>query len=76
MSPDFKTLLNKVALGESLSQQQSRSAFDYMMSGDATGPQIGAFLMGLRLRGETIDEITGAAEVMRAKAQKIRKSVV
>lgn len=75
MSPDFKTLLNKVALGESLSQQQSRSAFDYMMSGDATGPQIGAFLMGLRLRGETIDEITGAAEVMRAKAQKIKAPI-
>lgn len=75
MSPDFKTLLNMVALGESLSQQQSRSAFDYMMSGDATGPQIGAFLMGLRIRGETIDEITGAAEVMRAKAQKINAPI-
>ncbi len=68
MSPDFKTLINKIASGECLSQQESQNAFNYMMSGDATGAQIGAFLMGLRLRGETIEEITGAAEAMRAKA--------
>ncbi|NOZ65933.1 MAG: anthranilate phosphoribosyltransferase [Alphaproteobacteria bacterium] len=68
MSPDFKTLIHKIASGETLSQQEARSAFNYMMSGDATGAQIGAFLMGLRLRGETIAEITGAAEAMRAKA--------
>ena len=68
MSPDFKTLINKIASGETLTRQEARSAFNYMMSGDATGAQIGAFLMGLRLRGETIDEITGAAEAMRAKA--------
>lgn len=68
MSPDFKTLINKIACGHVLTRQESRSAFNYMMSGDATGAQIGAFLMGLRLRGETIDEITGAAEAMRAKA--------
>ncbi len=72
MSPDFKTLINKIASGESLTQQESRSAFNYMMSGDATGAQIGAFLMGLRLRGETIEEITGAAEAMRAKAHFIK----
>lgn len=72
MSADFKTLINKIASGESLTQQESRSAFNYMMSGDATGAQIGAFLMGLRLRGETIDEITGAAEAMRAKAHFIK----
>jgi anthranilate phosphoribosyltransferase len=71
MTVDFKHLLGKIAEGTSLSQQEANSAFSYMMSGDATGPQIGAFLMGLRLRGETIDEITGAAEVMRAKATKI-----
>jgi len=68
MSPDFKTLINQIAAGETLTQQDSFNAFNYMMSGDATGAQIGAFLMGLRLRGETIEEITGAAEAMRAKA--------
>ncbi len=68
MSPDFKTLINIIAGGETLNRQQSRTAFDYMMSGDATEAQIGAFLMGLRLRGETIEEITGAAQAMRARA--------
>lgn len=68
MSLDFKIIINKIASGERLTRQQSCDAFDYMMSGDATGAQIGAFLMGLRLRGETIEEITGAAEAMRAKA--------
>lgn len=72
MSPDFKTLINKIASGQVLTQQESYNAFDYMMSGDATGAQIGAFLMGLRLRGETIEEITGAAEAMRAKAHFIK----
>lgn len=72
MSPDFKTLINKIASGELLTRQESCNAFNYMMSGDATGAQIGAFLMGLRLRGETIEEITGAAEAMRAKAHFIK----
>lgn len=72
MSPDFKTLINKIACGEFLTRQESQSAFNYMMSGNATGAQIGAFLMGLRLRGETIEEITGAAEAMRAKAHFIK----
>lgn len=72
MSPDFKILINKIASGETLSRQETYNAVIYMMSGDATGAQIGAFLMGLRLRGETIEEITGAAEAMRAKAHFIK----
>ncbi|PCI48459.1 MAG: anthranilate phosphoribosyltransferase [Alphaproteobacteria bacterium] len=72
MSHDFKTLINKIACGEFLTRQESRDAFNYMMSGDATGAQIGAFLMGLRLRGETIEEITGATEAMRAKAHLVK----
>ncbi|WP_417624412.1 anthranilate phosphoribosyltransferase [Paremcibacter congregatus] len=72
MSPDFKTIIDRIARGESLSQQDARNAFNYMMSGDATGAQIGAFLMGLRLRGETIDEIIGATQAVRAKAHTIK----
>ncbi|WP_138380115.1 anthranilate phosphoribosyltransferase [Luteithermobacter gelatinilyticus] len=72
MTFDFKAILDKIARGQSLSREESRQSFEFMMSGDASGPQIGAFLMGLRVRGETVEEITGAAEVMRAKARTIQ----
>jgi len=65
---DFKEFIAGVAEGVSLSADESALAFDIMMTGNATPPQIGAFLMALRLRGETVDEITGAARTMRAKA--------
>lgn len=57
-----------VSTGESLSREQSAAAFELLMTGQAEPAQIGGFLMALRVRGETVDEITGAAEVMRAKA--------
>ena len=65
---DLKTLLAHVAQGHSLSEGEAEAAFDIIMSGDATPSQMGAFLMALRVRGETVDEITGAARIMRAKA--------
>ncbi len=65
---DMKGLIGLVAAGGRLSVEQSRAAFDIMMSGAATPAQIGAFLIGLRVRGETVDEITGGAMTMRAKA--------
>jgi anthranilate phosphoribosyltransferase len=64
---DFKALLGKVATGAQLTIAESASAFDRMMSGEATPSQMGALLMALRLRGETVDEITGAVTTMRAK---------
>jgi anthranilate phosphoribosyltransferase len=68
---DFRTLLAKVATGRQLSEAEAAAAFDAMMSGDATPSQMGAFLMALRVRGETVEEITGAARTMRAKALKV-----
>ena len=68
---DFKTLIGKVATGATLTRDESTKAFDYMMSGEATPSQMGGFLMGLRLRGETVDEITGAVSTMRAKMQRV-----
>src|SRR5438067_10413354 len=68
---DFKSLIGKVATGATLSRDESAKAFDYMMSGEATPSQMGGLLMGLRLRGETVDEITGAVTTMRAKMQKV-----
>ena len=64
---DFKTLIGKVAGGEALSVEEAREAFDVIMSGAATPSQIGGFLMALRVRGETVAEITGAVTTMRAK---------
>ena len=64
---EFKPLIAKVAAGTPLTRAEAREAFDVMMSGDATPAQIGGFLMALRVRGETVDEITGAVEIMREK---------
>jgi anthranilate phosphoribosyltransferase len=69
---DLKSLINLVADGVSLSENQAEQAFGIIMSGDATPAQIGGFLMALRVRGETVAEITGAARTMRAKAVKIK----
>ncbi len=68
---DLKPFLKIVAEGQSLSRDQAMSAFDVIMSGAASPSQIGAFLMALRMRGETVDEITGAAHIMRSKALSI-----
>jgi len=68
MSDALKPLLARVADGNSLTTEESEAAFDIIMSGDATEAQIGGFLMALRVRGETVDEITGAVRTMRAKA--------
>ena len=68
---DFKALIGKVATGAALTRDEAASAFDVMMSGEATPSQMGALLMALRVRGETIDEITGAVSTMRAKMQKV-----
>ncbi|MDP6969673.1 MAG: anthranilate phosphoribosyltransferase [Gammaproteobacteria bacterium] len=51
-----------------LSQDDMRSVMNIIMTGDATQSQIGGFLVGLRMKGETVDEMTGAVEAMRALA--------
>jgi len=68
---DLKPYLAKVANGAPLSAEEAREAFDIVMSGEATPSQIGAFLMGLRVRGETVDEIFGAVSAMRAKMLRV-----
>ncbi|QUS54095.1 anthranilate phosphoribosyltransferase [Pseudovibrio brasiliensis] len=64
---NLKNLIGIVADGNALDRSQAREAFEIIMSGAATPAQIGGFLMALRLRGETIDEISAAVETMRAK---------
>src|SRR5919112_5337527 len=67
-SGDLRPLLARVAAGHALSEAEAETAFDIIMTGNATPSQMGALLMALRVRGETVDEITGAARIMRAKA--------
>ena len=68
---DLKSIIAKVATGATLSREEAASAFDRMMSGEATPSQLGGLLMALRVRGETVDEITGAVSAMRAKMLKV-----
>jgi anthranilate phosphoribosyltransferase len=64
---ELKAHIAKVATGKALSFEEARAAFDIIMSGEATPSQIGAFLMALRVRGETVEEISGAVATMREK---------
>src|ERR1700674_4031051 len=68
---DLKSIIGKVATGATLSRDEAASAFDIIMSGEATPSQIGGLLMALRVRGETVDEITGAVSAMRAKMLRV-----
>ena len=63
----FKPLIAKVAAGATLTRTEAEGAFNSMLSGEVTPSQMGGFLMALRVRGETVDEITGAVAAMRAK---------
>ncbi|GAA4534221.1 anthranilate phosphoribosyltransferase [Chelativorans composti] len=68
---DLKAHIAKVATGTPLTHEEAREAFDIIMSGEATPSQMGGFLMALRVRGETVAEITGAVETMRAKMLRV-----
>lgn len=67
----LQATIAKLADKAILTPEEAQEAFDVIMDGDATDGQIGAFLMGLRQRGETIDEITAGARAMRARALKV-----
>jgi anthranilate phosphoribosyltransferase len=67
----IKEAIAKAVMGNSLTEAEMEKTMDEIMSGIATPGQIGAFVTALRMKGETVDEITGAARAMRAKAIKI-----
>lgn len=67
----FKPFIAKAATGKPFSREDAAAAFDLLLSGAATPAQIGAFLMALRVRGETIDEIAGAVTAMRSKMVRV-----
>jgi anthranilate phosphoribosyltransferase len=68
---NLKAIIGKIATGATLTRAESAFAFDIMMSGEATPSQIGAVLMGLRVRGEDVEEIAGAVSTMRAKMLRV-----
>jgi anthranilate phosphoribosyltransferase len=68
---DLKAFLNLAATGKPLTASQAEQAFEIMMTGNATPSQMGGFLMALRVRGETVNEITGAVRAMRGKMTRI-----
>ena len=68
---DMKEALNRIASNLDLSTEEMKDVMRIVMKGEATDAQIGAFLMGLRIKSETIDEITGATEVMRELATRV-----
>jgi anthranilate phosphoribosyltransferase len=70
--PDLGKALRKVASGQGLTQDEATEAFDLIMSDAATDAQLGALLMGMRVRGETVEEIAGAARALRARAVPVR----
>ncbi|MDF2567916.1 MAG: Anthranilate phosphoribosyltransferase [Oscillospiraceae bacterium] len=67
----LKKYIFKVIEGEHLTEEEAFAAMDCIMSDGATNSQIGSFLTALRMKGETIDEITGFARVMRQKSQEV-----
>jgi len=72
VTDEFKGLIAKAATGAALSREEAARGFDTMMSGEATPSQMGGLLMALRVRGETIDEITGAVTAMRQKMLRVQ----
>jgi anthranilate phosphoribosyltransferase len=68
---DIKQALARLADGRDLSLEEMKTVMGQIMNGEASDAQIGAFLMGLRLKGETVDEITGAVLVMRELASAV-----
>jgi anthranilate phosphoribosyltransferase len=72
VSDEFKSLIAKAATGATLTREEAARGFNTMMSGEATPSQMGGLLMALRIRGETVDEITGAVTAMRQKMLRVQ----
>lgn len=68
----IREAIKKVVDGQNLSEDEAREVMDKIMSGKATDAQIASFLTALRMKGETVEEITGFASVMREKSTRVR----
>jgi anthranilate phosphoribosyltransferase len=67
----IKQSIAKVVEKEDLTESEMEQTMEEIMTGETTPAQIGAFIVAMRMKGETVEELTGAARVMRAKAQRI-----
>lgn len=68
---DIREALQRISEGESLSSEEMYGLLERIVSGEATDAQIGAFIMGTKMKGETVDEIVGAAKFFRERATKV-----
>ncbi len=68
----IKDAIARAVNGDHLSEQKMKSVIEMILNGEATAAQISAFITALRIKGETVDEITGAAKAMRARTRPIR----
>ena len=71
----FKETITKIVERQDLTRQQAKTVMNEIMGGRATPAQIGGFLTAMRMKGETVEEITGFAESMRENAQTIKPNV-
>ena len=71
----MKEILSKLVAGNDLTKEEAMKAQEMILSGEATQSQIACFLTALRMKGETLDEITGLAMVLRDKANTISPKV-
>jgi anthranilate phosphoribosyltransferase len=69
---DIQAAIKTVISGQDLSRQEMTEVMQQIMTGECTPAQIGGFLVGLRMKGESVDEITGAAKVMRELSTRVR----
>ncbi|MGI9456134.1 MAG: anthranilate phosphoribosyltransferase, partial [Aeoliella sp.] len=72
MNTQIADILGRIAGGQNLQMDEMRSVMDLIMQGKATGEEIGLFLTGLAAKGETVDEVAGAAAAMRDHMTPIR----
>ena len=67
----MQAAIEKVAEGQNLTEEEAKKVMNIMLDGEATQAQIGALLTALRMKGETVDELTGFASVLKEKASTI-----
>lgn len=71
----LKALISKVMQSQNLTHREAETAMQFIITGQATPAQIGGYLVALRMKGETVEEITGSARAMRGQAHAIRPLV-